>query len=652
MKQLMGLIYLLGLLLSIHLLGFTSQNPYTAAEALRVANKQFQNQLISLEEAIDHYYHTAELFNDSKATIDDLRAAHLQARLTFKGAEFLLEYNDRQSVKKYLNGPPLPSVEPKVPEIRVIEAVGLQVLDELVFGNTPKEERAEILDLVQQLKHEYAEVKKYQYRQPLQHRFIFESARLELNRIFTLGLTGFDTPGSVNAIYEAQVSFKAIANAIRAYLPLIEEKDKALAKQVDQLFNTGTHYLDKHIDFETFNRLEFLKLVINPLFAQLLHAQKALEIEIENTLETRPMAINLMAENLFSEDLLDVQYFSNVGDTPNFKKRADLGKLLFFDPILSSTNTRSCSSCHHPDKAFTDGMDRSIAIDGESKIKRNAPSLINAVYAEHYFYDLREPQLERQIKHVVRDSKEFNTDFLEIIEKLQHSETYRKLFAEAYPEYPQYQLSKWSVSNALACYIIELRSFDSPVDQYIRNEIEEIPLSVERGFNLFMGKASCGTCHFAPTFSGTVPPYYLENETEVLGVPATTDTLNLSLDTDQGRYTSGKPEDEAPFYRHSFKTVSVRNTALTAPYMHNGIYNSLEEVIDFYNKGGGVGMGIEVPYQTLPDTPLDLSESEISDLISFMEALTDTTGMTSVPRKLPDFEGKPTWNNRTVGGDY
>ena len=648
----MGLVYLLGLLLSIHWLGFTSQNPYTAAEALRIVNKQFQDQLISLEESINHYYHTAESFNKSKATVDDLRESHLQARLIFKGAEFLLEYNDRQSVKKYLNGAPLPSVEPKVPEVRIIEPVGLQVLDELVFGDSPKEESANILDLTRQLKHEYAEVKKYQYSQPLQHRFIFESARLELNRIFTLGLTGFDTPGSVNAIPEAQASFHAIATAIRAYLPLVNEKDKTLAKQVDQLFNTGIHYLQKHTDFDSFNRLEFLKLVINPLYAQLLQAQKTLEIETGNMLETRPRAMNLMAENLFSEDLLDVQYFSNVGDTPNFKKRADLGKLLFFDPILSSTNAKSCSSCHHPDKAFTDGMDRSIAIDGESKIKRNAPTLINAVYAAHYFYDLREPQLERQIKHVVRDSKEFNTDFLEIIEKLQHSETYRKLFAEAYPEYPQYQLSKWSISNALACYIMELRSFDSPVDQYIRDEIKEIPSSVEKGFNLFMGKASCGTCHFAPTFSGTVPPYYQENETEVLGVPATSDTLNLSLDTDLGRYTSGKPEDEAPFYRHSFKTVSVRNIALTAPYMHNGIYGSLEEVLDFYNKGGGAGMGIEVPYQTLPDTPLDLSEGEINDLISFMEALTDTTGMTSVPKELPKFEGKPEWNSRTVGGDY
>jgi len=652
MKRLYGLIYLLGLLLSVHLLSFKSQSVYTAADALRTVEQQFKNQLNLLEAAIANYEKEAVLFNADASNLKSLQESHLNTRLIFKKAEFLLEYNDRQSVKKYLNGPPLLSLEPKVPEIRIIEPIGLQVLDELVFGESPQEEKENILRLAKKLKQEFKDIKKYQYSQPLQHRFVFESVRLEVNRIFTLGLTGFDTPGSLNAIPEALQAFTGIELAINAYMPLLESRVPDQAKQIKMLFTKASDYLMANQDFDEFNRLEFLKEVLNPLYAALLAVQRSLQVEEMHEVDKRPTALNLQADNLFAENLLNADYYANLGDDSNLDKRAALGKLLFFDPVLSSNNERSCASCHHPDKAFTDGLDKSLALNGNGKIQRNAPTLINSVYAEHYFYDLREPQLERQVKHVVLDNKEFNTDFFEISEKLSQSQTYRQLFAEAYPEYPEYQLSKWSISNALACYIAELRSFDSPVDQYIRDEKATISPEVERGFNLFMGKASCGTCHFAPTFSGNVPPYYMESESEVLGVPASKDTINPQLDPDLGRVASSRPDFEAPFYAHSFKTVTVRNAALTAPYMHNGVYDSLEEVIDFYNKGGGAGMGMDVPYQTLPDAPLNLNEQEVSDLAAFMEALTDTTGLTSVPVSLPAFEGKPEWNSRRVGGGY
>jgi cytochrome c peroxidase len=652
MKRLYGYLYLVGLLLSVHLLSFKSQTNYTAAEALRAVEAQFRSQLNQLEAAINHYDKEAQAFATGQSSLEALREAHLNTRLIFKKAEFLLEYNDRQSVKKYINGPPLLSLEPKVPEIRIIEPIGLQVLDELVFGDAPEEEKLQIQDLTSKLRHEFKAIKKYQANQPLHHRFIFESARLELNRIFTLGLTGFDTPGSLNALPEAGQAMLGIEQAVNVYLPLIKSRDELLAQRLEAYFTRATRYLKTNDDFDAFNRMEFLKLVINPLYADLLKAQRSLNIEEITEVEKRPSALNYDADNLFSDQLLNVQYYANLADNSQMDKRIALGKMLFYDPILSSSNERSCASCHHPDKAFTDGMDKSPALNGEGKIQRNAPTLINSVYAEHYFYDLREPQIERQISHVVKDAKEFNTDYLTIVEKLAKSETYKRLFAEAYPEYPQYQLSKWSVSNALACFVIGLRSFNSPVDQYIRGETTKISPEVERGFNLFMGKASCGTCHFAPSFSGIVPPYYMESESEVLGVPASKDTLNRTIDPDLGRIGSSVPEFEAPFYAHSFKTVTVRNIALTAPYMHNGVYDSLEEVIDFYNKGGGAGMGIEVPYQTLPDAPLNLNNQEISDLIAFMEALTDTTAMTSIPASLPVFENNPEWNARPVGGAY
>jgi cytochrome c peroxidase len=127
-------------------------------------------------------------------------------------------------------------------------------------------------------------------------------------------------------------------------------------------------------------------------------------------------------------------------------------------------------------------------------------------------------------------------------------------------------------------------------------------------------------------FNGTIPPFYLESESEVLGVTQGFDSINPILDTDLGRMDNGLYVDEHPYFKNSFKTVSVRNIALTAPYMHNGSFNTLEDVLDFYNRGGGAGMGLEVENQTLADAPLDLTKQDIKDIIAFMETLTDTSG--------------------------
>jgi cytochrome c peroxidase len=138
-----------------------------------------------------------------------------------------------------------------------------------------------------------------------------------------------------------------------------------------------------------------------------------------------------------------------------------------------------------------------------------------------------------------------------------------------------------------------------------------------------MGKAACGTCHFAPTFGGLVPPLYHENESEVLGV---FEKPGLKIpDGDPGRAANGVVSEDADIYQHSFKTVSVRNVALTAPYFHHGGYKTLEEVLDFYNLGGaqGVGLADEVPHQTLPAARLNLSRGEISDIIAFLQSLSD-----------------------------
>jgi cytochrome c peroxidase len=135
------------------------------------------------------------------------------------------------------------------------------------------------------------------------------------------------------------------------------------------------------------------------------------------------------------------------------------------------------------------------------------------------------------------------------------------------------------------------------------------------GFNLFMGKAKCATCHYMPLFSGTVPPKYIRIETEVIGVPKS--PLGKKIDPDRGAYDIVNISS----LRHSFKTTTVRNAARTAPYMHNGVFKTLEEVVDFYNKGGGVGRGIKIDNQTLSADQLQLTKKETAELVAFIKSL-------------------------------
>lgn len=651
MKKLISPILLLGFIIIAS--SFLSIEKNVNETAIETIKSQFKKGLTEFEQSIEGVLKKAESLDSKTSSIERLQAAHLQNRLNFKKIEFFLEYFDRYSIKKMVNGAPLLSVEPNVPEVTILEPSGLQVLDELVFSANPIEEKAEIIKQAKQLKSDYKKIKIYQQKIKITHRHVFEASRQELLRIVTLGLTGFDTPGSANAIPEAMQSMQSIFSAMEPYIEMGESKNPEEVAAYARLFNEAITYLKINHDFETFDRMFYIRTFIDPLYSKTYKLQRLLNVETINETSQETQSINQEAESIFDKDFLNKNFYSKINfELETTQKRVDLGKLLFYDPILSNNLERSCASCHQADKAFTDGLPKSLDKNGASTIKRNAPTIINSIYAERFFYDLREPQMERQIKHVVLDSMEFSTNFFAIIDKLKQSEEYKKLFAEAYPEYPKYQLSQYSISDALASYVSSLTSFNSPVDQYIRNEIEVIDPDVIAGFNLFMGKAACGTCHFAPTFNGTVPPIYDESESEVLGVPISKDTINPEIDPDLGRAHSRRPTDDTPFYRHSFKTVTVRNIAKTGPYMHNGVYDTLEEVVDFYNKGGGIGLGLDVPYQTLPDTPLNLTDKEKAQLVTFMEALTDETIDTSIPDALPVFEGQPEWNKRVIGGTY
>jgi cytochrome c peroxidase len=192
------------------------------------------------------------------------------------------------------------------------------------------------------------------------------------------------------------------------------------------------------------------------------------------------------------------------------------------------------------------------------------------------------------------------------------------MFATAYPEVKE-PVSVYTIANAIASYLRSLQAMNTKFDQYMRDEPVTLTASEKNGFNLFMGKAKCGTCHFMPLFNGLTPPLFSETESEVIGVP-TSAKKPFTLDADSGKYYFTK----SVVHLHAFKTPTLRNIALTGPYMHNGIYKTLEEVIDFYNDGGGKGLGIAPHNQTLPFDKLKLSKAEKKDIIHFLRALTDT----------------------------
>jgi len=177
-----------------------------------------------------------------------------------------------------------------------------------------------------------------------------------------------------------------------------------------------------------------------------------------------------------------------------------------------------------------------------------------------------------------------------------------------------------SVRIAIAAYVRSLVALDSRFDRALRGDTSALDRAERHGFTVFMGKGRCATCHFVPLMNGTMPPDFTSSEPEIIGVPERDSRHRGSrLDSDAGR---ARVDDESA-HRAAFKVPTLRNVAETAPYMHNGAFATLEQVVDFYDRGGGAGLGLRVPGQTLSPRRLHLSPTEKADLVAFLRALSD-----------------------------
>ncbi|GAA4460293.1 cytochrome c peroxidase [Nemorincola caseinilytica] len=439
---------------------------------------------------------------------------------------------------------------------------------------------------------------------------IWTALRLGTYRVISMGITGFDVPLSYHALPEARATLSSIQQIAGFYK---EQMADSIWNAGNVLFKNADSYLAAHNDFNTFDRLSFIRHYLAPISSWLAQAGRA----YVNTHELYPIAP--YASHLFAKDVFNTDFFSLNSDMLATPQRVALGKRLFYDPILSGNGRRSCASCHKPELAFTDGLVKPMDLSGKRQLQRNTPTLWNAALQTAQFYDSRAKVLERQLSAVVHNADEMNGSLLQSVPRLAADSIYAGMFRKAYAA-DAHPISEHNIANAVSSYIRTLVALDSRFDKYMRMETDSLTASERNGFNLFMGKAKCGTCHYAPLFNGLTPPLYQDTESETLAVPAT-DAPRSALDDDLGKAAF----TQHPFHRYSFKTPTVRNSALTAPYMHNGVFATLDAVLDFYDNGGGAGRGIDLPTQTLPAEKLHLTKKEKKDIIAFLHTLTDTT---------------------------
>jgi len=561
------------------------------AQTLLVQTDSFAGLIRQLQVAVEN--HTS-----SQKKLQNL---FLQARLAYKRIEWAAEYFE-PAAAKLTNGPPVQEVE--MPGLQVIEPAGLQVIEGLIFPTYDTTRKGDLLSQLQILQ---TVCERYKIRfskiQILDWQ-VFDALKLEIFRIMTLGIVGFDNPLTLKSMQESALSMESMQNVIAKY----EDGD---IEGLGGKFRSAIEYLSVNPGFDSFNRMEFITELCNPITIGIsdLGERRKIQFIRYNRL------LNQDAKTLFDTNAFNVNAYAPDHSSFISEEKIILGQKLFADPVLSGNGKRSCQSCHQPDKAFTDGLAKNTVIGGNELLGRNTPTLINAALQPALFYDLRVNTLEDQSHSVVQSNKEMHGSMVMSGKYLWKDEQYRAMFLKAFPYEDKTRIDTFEIMNAIGSYIRSLVQLNSRFDKYMRGDKAAMNPEEINGFNLFMGKAKCATCHYLPLFNGTFPPRFNKIESEVIAVPEKKGS-NI-VDPDLGRFEIIKVES----LRHAFKTPTVRNAARTAPYMHNGVFGTLEEVMDFYNKGGGAGMGIKVDNQTLPADSLNLTIKDQTDIVSFIKSL-------------------------------
>ena len=315
---------------------------------------------------------------------------------------------------------------------------------------------------------------------------------------------------------------------------------------------------------------------------------------------------------------------------PISKEKIDLGKKLFFDRRLSGDGTTSCANCHDPEKAFTDASEISLSYPTTRNF-RNAPTLMNVAYAKYLFWDGRAKTLEEQAEFPVMSPFEMNQNIDFVEEEIRIVPEYREAFKRIFGQDVNIKL----IAKAIAAFERTLISNNAPIDGYLKGDKNSLSSEAKKGLEIFIGKGKCIECHYGAYLSDQkfhalmVPenPKYANEEKFIVTrryiakINKYPDYMNIKEDL--GRYFNTKQKRD---YR-AFKTPTLREIAKTSPYMHNGIFKSLDEVIDFFNKGGGYGNKLL--------KPINLTDEEKKALKTFLVEALSGEDLNIKPAEVP-----------------
>ncbi len=281
-------------------------------------------------------------------------------------------------------------------------------------------------------------------------------------------------------------------------------------------------------------------------------------------------------------------------DNPLTATKVTLGRMLFFDSRLSADRSVACATCHDPGRAFTSGQPVGVGVFGR-KGTRNVPTLVNRTYGASFFWDGRMTTLEEQVLQPIQDSKEMDITVVEVVVRLGRDQDYSDLFQAAFGR----EVNEGDLAKALASYVRTILSGNAPIDRYLNGDRDALTERQRQGLDLFRRKASCARCHAGPTLS--------DEQFHNTGVAWRDGRL-----LDQGRFVVTSEDED----RGAFKTPTLREVARTAPYMHDGSITTLEEVIEFYDRGGNPNPTLDARVR-----PLNLTAGEKGDLLAFLRAL-------------------------------
>ena len=282
-------------------------------------------------------------------------------------------------------------------------------------------------------------------------------------------------------------------------------------------------------------------------------------------------------------------------ENPYTPAKARLGRLLFFDPILSGSGTRSCASCHNPALSWADGLKEAV---GEQKLGLRTPTLLDIAWVPVLGWDGKFPDLESVAFGPILSPANMDNTEAAVLARLSANKDYVKAFSEAFPDTPPDKaISRRHLELAIATFERTIVASTAPFDRWIDGDDSAISLAAKRGFLLFNGKAGCAECHQGPSFTD-----------------GSFQDIGLAADDDIGR---GRLFPTSVKLRHAFKVPTLRDVARRGPYLHDGSLPTLEAVIDAYNTGG-----IDRPSRSELIHPLGLTQAEKADLLAFLNTLT------------------------------